>query len=105
MVTYYIRLDTYWQGSGDYFVGPFQDAVSAGNAIDAAVNAEGSLVAWYDRLSSDVKDGVRVWGVLTKTQAVRAGLSTEPGRCNLLGTEMPLTRTDLLETVQYVNQW
>lgn len=75
MATYYIEVDTYWQNSTSYFVGPF----------DSKAEAE----AWYQQ---DVPDNANVWystslcggniadawriypAPLTKTEARKRGL-------------------------------
>ncbi len=105
MASYFIRIDTYWQGSKDYFVGPFGSREEAEAVIETAVHADGAKVWPADRLAGDVKDGIRVHGVVSKTQAKQYGLSEEPGRSNVLGPVIPRNRADLIDAVNSTNEW
>ena len=74
MATYYIRFDTYWQNSPNRFVGPFSTRQAAEDAIKAAENATNSKVARSSQMANDLRNGIRVFGVLSSTEAKRYGL-------------------------------
>jgi hypothetical protein len=91
MATYFIRIDTYWQNSADRFVGPFNSREAAETAIVTATDAAGSKVVRRGQSASDIKRGIRVHEVLSKTDAKRAGMNER----NTLGAVIPLDTHDL----------
>lgn len=106
MATFFIRIDTLWQNSPDYFVGPFDTRAEAQAAIDAAVNHDDSKVVLPGRMAGDVKEAVRVHGILGKTEARKAGLTDlvlfgdRTLHSNLLGKEVPFNGGRLSELKQ-----
>jgi hypothetical protein len=87
--TYYIRIDTYWQNSPDEFVGPFSSREEAQREIDAAV-AEGK-VCMASHMAADLRNGIRVHGILSKTAAQRSGMKAGKwyGEGNMIGMRIP----------------
>ena len=98
MATYYIRIDTYWANSPDYFVGPFSNKLDARREIERARD-EGSV--WLStRLSGDLKDGIRVHGINTKTNCVRVWRMKEE---DIIGKRIPKSATELHRIINAVN--
>lgn len=93
MATYFIRIDTYWQNSADRFVGPFGSREDAEAEIVTATEAAGSKVVRRGQTALDIKRGIRVHEVLSKTDAKRAGMSER----NTLGVTIPLDADALRE--------
>lgn len=93
MATYFIRIDTYWQNSADRFVGPFDSREAAEVAIDAATSANKSMVVRQGQSARNIKTGIRVHGVLSKTEAKRAGMTER----NVLSRTIPLDTYELRE--------
>lgn len=93
MATYFIRIDTYWQNSPDRFVGPFDSREAAQAEIDRATGAENSSVVLAGQSASNIKIGIRCHGILSKTEAKRAGMAD----CNTLSRTIPLDTYDLTE--------
>lgn len=73
MATYYVRFDTYWANSPNYFAGPFPSREAAEEAIKAAENARGSKVVRSYQMANDVRNGIRVHGVVSATEARQYG--------------------------------
>lgn len=104
---FYIRLDTYWRHSPDRFVGPFPNRQEAQTEIDRALDAPGSLVLMSTQNAANVRDGIRVFGVMSKSVARRQyrlkdwRLGDEAS--NVLGKRIPLSTQDLfsMEEAQY----
>ena len=75
MASYFIEVDTYWQNSPSYFVGPFESkaAAEAWHQQEAPDNAN----VWYSTSTcgGDIRDAWRVYPApLSKTEAKRRGL-------------------------------
>lgn len=98
---YYIRFDTYWQGSADRWVGPFASRSQANTEIERATKAEGSLAVQAGRSPSNIKYAIRVWGVQTRSEARRYGMR-EGENTNIVGTTIPLN-TDELFDIEWQN--
>ena len=96
----YIKVDSYWQNSPDYFVGPMSKA-QAQAAIKVAQEAEGSLVALSSQMSSDVRYGIRVCLVTNKAARTRINLSGESLYNILEG--IPLNTSELYEMSDIAN--
>lgn len=94
MATFFVRIDTYWAGSHDRFVGPFNSRQDANAAINAAVWAEGSLVTPSGKMAKNAKSGIRVHGIVSKSEAKRLGF-----KGNAL-TEIPLDTEALYQAEQ-----
>lgn len=93
MATYFIRIGTYWQNSPDRFVGPFDSREAAQAEIDRATGADNSRVVLAGQSASDVKTAIRCHGILSKTEAKRAGMTDR----NTLSHTIPLNTYDLTE--------
>ena len=94
LASYYVRIDSYWQNSGDFFVGPFANRDEAQTEIDRAVSDPESLVVPANQMAQDIEHGVRVHSILTKTQAKQAGLHESFGDTyerNVVGVKIPRT--------------
>ena len=75
MATYFIEVDTYWQNSTSYFVGPFESKADAEvwHQQDVSDNAN----VWYSTslCGGDIRDAWRIYPApLTKTEARKRGL-------------------------------
>ena len=88
---YYIRIDTYWQGAPDRFVGPFASTQDANAAIERAQGVAVSAVVVAGQTPRDIKSSIRVLGVLTEQEAKNAGMT----RANRLGRRVPFDTTEL----------
>lgn len=74
---YFVRFDSYWQNSSNYFVGPFDSKREAEAEIDRAESAVNSMVVRSFQTAANVRDGIRVHGVMSYTAARRAGMRDE----------------------------
>ena len=97
MATYFVRINSYWQNSADYFVGPFGSRNEADSAIEKAVSAPRSLVCKSGQMSSDVKNGIRVFQPVSKTDAQRAGMREDFMNNRNVLPRIPLDTSDLME--------
>lgn len=96
--TYYVRLDTCWQNSADWFAGPYDNRLLAQNAIDRALCAANSQVVLLGQHAENVRVAIRVWGILSKSQAERVGMRDyATTRSNVIGERIPLDTDDLFE--------
>lgn len=98
--TYYVRIDTLWQNSPDWWVGPFASEGEAQAEIDRALNDQKSACVMAGRLAGDVKHAIRIFGIVPKSQAIRKGLkaySLGDNYNNTLGKFIPLSTDDLAE--------
>lgn len=104
MATYYIRIDTYWQNSPDEFVGPFASREEAQTEIDAALDEDGSKVCMSSYSARDVRYGIRVYGILSKTEAQRQGMKAGQwyGEGNMIGKRIPRSTYELNQFKQAV---
>lgn len=85
MATYFIEVDTYWQNSASYFVGPFatKAEAEAWHQQDAGSDAN----VWYSTslCGGDIRDAWRVYPEpLSKTAAVRRGMHADYERDNVI---------------------
>lgn len=74
MATYFIEVDTYWENSTSYFVGPFYSKAEA-EAWHQQEIANANV--WYSTSScgGDIRDAWRIYcAPLTKTEARKHGL-------------------------------
>lgn len=111
--TFYIRIDTLWQNSPDYFVGPFDSREQAQAAIDKAQENEHSEIRTEGHMAGDLRETVRVHGILSKTEARKIGMvgpelgdNVEYG--NTIGKEMPFNAGRLSQIVngaEESDQW
>ena len=94
--SYYVRIDTYWQSSADYFVGPYKSRDEAQAAIDEALGWTDGLCALVGNHAQNVRYGIRIWGVLNATEARKAGMNEElePATYNIL-SEIPKDTDEL----------
>ena len=101
--TYYVRVDTYWQNSPDSFIGPFASRADAQTAIDAALDAPNSLAVLAGNSPRDIKEAVRIHGILSKTEARKFGLrdwSLGDNESNCPSGRVPVDGSDLAEMYQ-----
>jgi len=75
MATYYIHIDTYYADSPDTYVGPFESKPEANRSITDSQNETGSQVVFGGQ-PSDMRNAIRVYGVLSKTQAKKQGMKS-----------------------------
>ena len=72
---YYIEVDTYWQNSTSYFVGPFESKAAAEAWHQQDMPSDANV--WYSTSTcdGDIRDAWRIYPApLTKTDAKRNGL-------------------------------
>ena len=89
--TYYLKVDTYWANSPDWYCGPFPTPKKAWDEIREAI--EDGLVTWPGHLAKDVRNGVRTTPPMSKTQALRLGMRP----ANILGTKIPRNKRELAQ--------
>lgn len=100
MANYFIRIDTYWQNSPDHFVGPFESRETAQTAIDAALEAPNTCAVAAGQMARDVKNGIRVHGILSQTEAKRMGMKDwrlGDNESNVIGKRVPVDTADLYQ--------
>jgi len=99
--SYYVKFDTYWQHSPDRFAGPFASRDDAQAAIDAALNDPQSKAVMYGQHATDIKHGVRIYGILSRSEARRDGLRLDwDAEQNCIGKRIPVSTDDLFELEQ-----
>lgn len=98
--TYYVRIDTFWQNSPDRFVGPFPTRAAAQKAIDAACADPQSQIVVLGTSPRDIKHAIRVWGIMTATEARRAGMHEDWDSLRNVLPEIPLHTDHLFEMEQ-----
>lgn len=96
---YFIRIDTYWQNSLDYFVGPFASRANAQSAIDG-IQTEDNVWISTSQCGGDIRTAVRVYpSILTASEAKRMGMRNDYGPRHNVVTQMPSREHDLFEMV------
>lgn len=99
--TYYVRFDTYWQGSPDRWAGPYDNRMDAEIAIDDAVHAPDTCAVMAGRTPSDIKRAIRIYGIYSKSQAERAGMRDLAADVpNIVGPRVPTSTDDLFDMEQ-----
>ena len=105
MAKYFIRLDTYWQGSPDRWFGPYPTKDTALAACDGS----GAGRADLGQMASDVKYQTRVLGIHNATESARMGRSPEnsyPAVSKVPGdTDRLLTFEDRMERAGYFDPY
>lgn len=97
---YFIRIDTYWQNSPDYFVGPFASREAAQAAIDD-IRTEDNVWLSTSSCGGDIRTAVRVYPtILTATEAKRNGMRNDYGSRHNVVPTMPTGSEDLFETLE-----
>jgi hypothetical protein len=96
MATYYVKVDTYWQNSPDYFVGPFNDRQAAQSWLDGR---DGS-VNLADQFAGDVKNDWRA-SMMSATEAKRNGMSDTYERHNVLPVTTRASATAIESAVRF----
>ena len=97
---FYVRMDSYWQNSPDYFFGPYATRIAA----EAAVAASGAGRHDLGQGARDVRHQTRILGILSATDARRAGMNERnqyPALDKLPGTTDELAQ---IET-EYASRW
>ena len=96
----YVKVDSYWQNSPDYFVGPVSKA-EAQAMIMAAQRANGSLVALSSQMSRDVRHGIRV--VIVTNRAAKSRIIEDYPNRNILPS-IPTSTDELKEMVDEIHE-
>lgn len=94
MATYYIEVDTYWQNSKSYFVGPFdsREAAKAWYQHDDWTARDNTWLA-TSQCGGDIRRAWRIFPTpLSKTEARRHGLRRYEDRDETDTTISPRTR-------------
>ena len=97
--TYYIRLSSYWQGAGNYFVGAFESREAAEKELERATSDENSLATKVQHMANNVKDGICVYGISTKTKARELGMRDYQfgdEHSNVIGKTIPRDTHELM---------
>lgn len=102
---YFVRIDSYWQNSADYFVGPFESREQAQAAIDG-IQTEDNVWLSTSMCGGDIRTAVRVYPtILTATEAKRMGMRNDYGHKHNVVPEMPSKRgRDLFEMTQEIEE-
>lgn len=95
---YFIQVDTYWQNSPDYFVGPFDTREDAQAAIDG-IRTEDNVWLSTSMCGGNIRDAVRVYpAILTRSEARRGGMRDDAASAKYnVVPRMPTDATDLYE--------
>ncbi len=102
---YFIRIDTYWQNSPDYFVGPFESRDAAQAAIDG-IKAGDNLWLSTSTCGGDIRTAVRVFpSVLTASEAKRGGMRDDYGPRHNTIPNMPSDAGDLFDYFQQMRAY
>ncbi len=93
---YYIHFDTLWQNSADRFAGPFPSRQDAEAALVLALNDPDGEV-WMDSNlgGANIKQAIRIYGVVDHTQALEAGLREAGMRGYNILPRIPRSVSDL----------
>lgn len=93
--TYFIRIDTYWQNSADYFVGPFESRANAQTAIDD-IQTEDNVWLSTSMCGGDIRTAVRVFPhIYTASEAKRSGMKNDYSSSHNTVPMMPSRENDL----------
>lgn len=94
---FFVAVDSYWAGSKTSYVGPFTSKDDAQKAIDDARAADGSLVQLAENFGADVRYGVRVLGIVSKSKVPARAFEYDDEGDNYIITpeSFPLTIKDL----------
>lgn len=97
--TYYLEVDTYWQNSPSFFVGPFESRAAAEAWYKD--RPENSNLTPSNQMSGDVRHGWRVYAnALSKTDARKRGMRDDYEHgYNVLGVDIEPT-ADGLDTAK-----
>lgn len=102
---YFIRIDTYWQNSPDYFVGPFDSRDEAQTAIDS-ITTEANVWLSTSTCGGDIRSAVRVFpAILTASEAKRSGMRDDYGAKHNTIPTMPTSAADLFEYFQQMRAY
>ena len=71
---YYILIEDFWQNNYVYFVGPFNSRKEANAEVYRVCLSTDYSVVLAGASCQDVKNSLAIRGVLTKSQAIKAGL-------------------------------
>ena len=75
MATYYIEIDSYWQNSKAWFVGPFEDKQAAQAWHEQDAGADANVWRSDSLCGGDIRTAWRIYPApLSKTEATRRGL-------------------------------
>lgn len=102
--TYYIEVDTYWQNSKSYFVGPFKSREAA-EAWYAEIPEYANVWLNNSMCGGDIRSAWRVYiGALSKTAATRCGMRDDfEHGYNVLDINIKPTANDLSSAVHSLN--
>ena len=99
---YYVRFDSYWQGSRDYFAGPFESREAAEAAINA-IDTEDNVWLSTSTCGGDIRTAYRVYPkVLTATEAKRAGMRDDYGHKHNTVDRLPSREYDPFDVLNAI---
>lgn len=102
---YFIRIDTYWQNSPDYFVGPFDSRKDAQTAIDN-IQTEDNVWLSTSMCGGDIRSAIRVFPtILTATEAKRMGMRNNYNANHNTIPFMPNRNNDLFGMLQDIRSY
>jgi hypothetical protein len=102
MTKYYVHIDTFWNNSPDYFVGPFASEKDALTAAKIAIDDNKSNVTSSLTSSiASIADAIRVYGACTESHAIKQGMINNHSSMHNVISTMPRDTSDLQERLQY----
>lgn len=96
--SYYVKVASFWRGSGARWIGPFETKSQAESAINLAIASPNSQAIWHYHDAKNRMTAIRIFGMFSKSQAERKGMRDERHEdSNVLGTRIPVSTDDLFE--------
>jgi hypothetical protein len=101
-LVYYIKFDTFWQNSPDWYAGPFASREQANNALHQAVDHPESQIVQASEKGGfiDVRNAIRVSHVMSREEALEDGLREAGQRGYNIVPSLPFSRNALLALLQ-----
>jgi hypothetical protein len=99
---YYIKFDSFWQNSPDWFAGPFPSREQADSALHRALDHPESQVVQANEEGGfiDVRNAIRVYKAMPREEALEDGLREAGQRGYNIVPYLPLSRDDLVTRLQ-----
>ena len=87
--SFYVRVDTYWAHSSNYFVGPFSSRKEAEEWMESSISSYESNVWSAGTLcGGDIRYAWRMHEVLSYSKAKKLGMREEWGRNNVIDSSV-----------------
>jgi hypothetical protein len=101
MTKYYVHIDTFWNNSPDYFVGPFSKEKDALETAHTAIDDNEYNVISSLNNPLSITDAIRVYGACTESHAIKQGMINNHSSMHNVISTMPYNTSDLQERLQY----